>query len=66
LIDGEPPDGTLSDEHIAELLRHEGVDIARRTVAKYRVRMRIPSSDKRRRIKQRVLVKTKRHLDNAV
>jgi len=66
LIDCEPPDGTLSDEHIAELLRHESVDIARRTVAKYRLRMRIPSSDKRRRIKQRVFAKTKRHIDNAV
>src|SRR6516164_9493555 len=34
LIDGEPPDGTLSDERIVEMLNHEGVDIARRTVAK--------------------------------
>jgi len=51
LIDGEPPDGTLSDEHIVELLRHEGVDIARRTVAKYREAMRIPSSVRRRRDK---------------
>ena len=66
MIDCEPPDGTLSDEHIAELLRHESVDIARRTVAKYRTTMRIPSSDKRHRIKQRVFAKTKRHIDNAV
>ena len=66
LIDCEPPDGTLSDEHIAELLRHESVDIARRTVAKYRLRMRRPSSDKRHRIKQRVFAKTKRRIDNAV
>jgi RNA polymerase sigma-54 factor len=51
LIETEPPGGTLSDERIVELLRHEGVDIARRTVAKYREAMRIPSSVLRRREK---------------
>ncbi len=51
LIDGEPPESTLSDERIVELLEHEGVDIARRTVAKYREAMRIPSSVRRRREK---------------
>ena len=51
LIDGEPPGSTLSDERIVELLEHEGVDIARRTVAKYREAMRIPSSVRRRREK---------------
>jgi RNA polymerase sigma-54 factor len=51
LINGEPPDGTLSDERIVELLHHEGVDIKRRTVAKYREAMRIPSSVRRRREK---------------
>ena len=51
LIDRESPDGTLSDESIVELLQHEGVDIARRTVAKYRESMRIPSSVQRRREK---------------
>jgi len=51
LIDGEPADGTLSDERIVELLRQDGVDIARRTVAKYREAMRIPSSVRRRRDK---------------
>jgi RNA polymerase sigma-54 factor len=51
LIDGEPADSTLSDERIVELLQHEGVDIARRTVAKYREAMRIPSSVRRRREK---------------
>jgi RNA polymerase sigma-54 factor len=51
LIDGEPRDGTLSDERIVELLQHDGVDIARRTVAKYREAMRIPSSVQRRREK---------------
>jgi len=51
LIDGEASDSTLSDERIVELLRQDGVDIARRTVAKYREAMRIPSSVQRRREK---------------
>src|SRR5271170_4769554 len=36
LIDTEPAAATLSDERIVELLQRDGVDIARRTVAKYR------------------------------
>jgi RNA polymerase sigma-54 factor len=55
LIDGEPPDDTLSDEKIVELLQQQGVEIARRTVAKYREAMRIPSSVQRRREKQMAL-----------
>src|SRR3984893_2216559 len=55
LIDREPADCTLSDERIVELLQTEGVDIARRTVAKYREAMRIPSSVQRRREKQMAL-----------
>ena len=51
LIDGEAAEHTLSDERIVELLQRDGVDIARRTVAKYREAMRIPSSSKRRRDK---------------
>jgi RNA polymerase sigma-54 factor len=51
LIDGEPPGDTLSDERIVELLQQDGVEIARRTVAKYREAMRIPSSVQRRREK---------------
>ncbi len=51
LIDAETADGVLSDDRIVELLREAGVDIARRTVAKYREAMRIPSSVQRRRIK---------------
>jgi RNA polymerase sigma-54 factor len=51
LIDRETADGTLSDERIVELLQVDGVDIARRTVAKYREAMRIPSSVQRRRDK---------------
>ena len=52
LIDAENADGVLSDDTIVERLRHSGIDIARRTVAKYREAMRIPSSVQRRRDKQ--------------
>jgi len=51
MIEREPSDDTLSDEKIVELLQRDGVDIARRTVAKYRESMRIPSSVQRRREK---------------
>jgi len=51
LIDDEAPAATLSDERIVEMLQREGVDIARRTVAKYREAMHIPSSVQRRREK---------------
>jgi RNA polymerase sigma-54 factor len=52
LIDKEAVNAVLSDDRIVEILRVENVDIARRTVAKYREAMRIPSSVMRRRIKQ--------------
>lgn len=52
LIDAEPVDDVLSDDTIVEKLREAGIDIARRTVAKYREAMRIPSSVQRRREKQ--------------
>jgi RNA polymerase sigma-54 factor len=52
LIDAESPSAILSDDTIVEKLRGSGIDIARRTVAKYREAMRIPSSVQRRRDKQ--------------
>ncbi len=52
LIDGETANDILSDDTIVEKLRSAGVEIARRTVAKYREAMRIPSSVQRRREKQ--------------
>jgi RNA polymerase sigma-54 factor len=52
LIDAEQPQHILSDDTIVEKLREAGIDIARRTVAKYREAMRIPSSVQRRRDKQ--------------
>ena len=55
LIDAESPAAVLSDDTIVEQLRAAGIDIARRTVAKYREAMRIPSSVQRRRNKQSML-----------
>ena len=52
LIDAETAADVLSDDTIVEKLREAGIDIARRTVAKYREAMRIPSSVQRRREKQ--------------
>jgi RNA polymerase sigma-54 factor len=52
LIDGENANEILSDDAIVEMLRAAGIDIARRTVAKYREAMRIPSSVQRRRDKK--------------
>lgn len=49
LIAAETKDTVLSDDKIVEILRGEGVDIARRTVAKYRETLNIPSSVQRRR-----------------
>jgi RNA polymerase sigma-54 factor len=51
LVAAESPDDVLSDDTIVVLLRREGVDIARRTVAKYREALRIPSSVQRKREK---------------
>jgi RNA polymerase sigma-54 factor len=49
LIALETPDQVLSDDAIVVKLRCEGIGIARRTVAKYRLEMNIPSSSVRRR-----------------
>jgi RNA polymerase sigma-54 factor len=49
MIDGEGPSEILSDDRIVEILREKGIDIARRTVAKYRESLRIPSSVERKR-----------------
>lgn len=52
LIDAERADEVLSDDQLVERLRSDGIDIARRTVAKYREALRIPSSVQRRREKR--------------
>lgn len=51
LIEAETAETVLSDDALVKLLREAGIDIARRTVAKYREAMNIPSSVQRRREK---------------
>lgn len=51
MIEAEVPTDVLSDDAIVAVLRKEGVDIARRTVAKYREALWIPNSVQRRREK---------------
>ena len=51
LLTGEDPEKPLSDNQIAQLLSEEGITVARRTVAKYREAMKIPSSSDRKRSK---------------
>ncbi|MBI4005019.1 MAG: RNA polymerase factor sigma-54 [Gammaproteobacteria bacterium] len=50
LINEEPPQKPLSDNRIAELLSARGIQVARRTVAKYREAMAIPPSNERKRL----------------
>ncbi len=49
-IDGEDPRKPLSDSKIMKILNDEGINIARRTVAKYRDELNIPSSTDRKQI----------------
>ncbi|HZX69534.1 MAG TPA: RNA polymerase factor sigma-54 [Rhodanobacter sp.] len=49
LIDAEDPRKPLSDQTIAEALQSKGIQVARRTVAKYREGLRIPTSSERQR-----------------
>ncbi len=51
MIDQEDPGDILSDDAIVARLKSSNIDIARRTVAKYRESLRIPSSVERRRMK---------------
>jgi len=51
LIDAEDPKKILSDDKIVTILNDSGMDVARRTVAKYRESLRIGSSVQRRREK---------------
>jgi RNA polymerase sigma-54 factor len=50
VIEAEDPERPLSDSKIMRLLQKEGIRLARRTVAKYREEMLIPSSDKRKKV----------------
>jgi len=49
LIAAEDPCHPLSDNQIARVLAEQGINVARRTVAKYRERLGVPSSNERRR-----------------
>lgn len=53
MIERESPSDVLSDDRLVEHLLGEGIEIARRTVAKYREALNIPSSVQRRRILKR-------------
>ena len=50
LISAEKPQKPLSDDKLSSILKEQGIKIARRTVAKYREGMAIPSSSKRKRL----------------
>jgi RNA polymerase sigma-54 factor len=50
LVGAENAGQPLSDDRLVDLLKGEGIEIARRTVAKYREALRIPSSAERRRL----------------
>ncbi len=50
LIGSETPAKPLSDSKIADLLKEKGINVARRTIAKYRESMSIPPSSQRKRI----------------
>ncbi|MDR2105640.1 MAG: RNA polymerase factor sigma-54 [Deferribacteraceae bacterium] len=50
LLDSEPPNNPFSDEKITQILNNIGIDIARRTVAKYREAMGIPKMAQRKRL----------------
>jgi RNA polymerase sigma-54 factor len=56
MIEEEAAEAVLSDDAIVEVLKQDGIDIARRTVAKYREAMSIPSSVQRRREKRALAV----------
>jgi RNA polymerase sigma-54 factor len=61
LVEHESPNDILSDDTIAELLQKEqGIEVARRTVAKYREGMNIPSSVIRRRQKRQPAIRLDR------
>lgn len=50
LIAAEKPNKPLSDSKIASILEEQGINVARRTVAKYREAMNIPPSNERKRL----------------
>lgn len=57
LVEDEPPGKPLSDSRITDILTERGIEVARRTVAKYREAMHIPSSTERRRLARYALAR---------
>ncbi len=57
IVASEKPEKPLSDDEIVSILQKAGIKIARRTVAKYRGILNIPSSSRRKKIN---LIKLKR------
>ena len=49
IVENEDPGSPLSDQAIVLMLERKGIDISRRTIAKYREGMNLPSSSKRKR-----------------
>ena len=56
MINDEPEEKPLSDSKLATMLQEEGIQVARRTVAKYRESIHLPSSSDRKRFKQKQLI----------
>nr|CRH08025.1 RNA polymerase sigma-54 factor [Candidatus Magnetococcus massalia] len=50
LVESEPPRRPFSDEKLAKMLKEQGIKVARRTVAKYREALNIPSSSRRKQL----------------
>jgi RNA polymerase sigma-54 factor len=48
IIDGEDRKNPLSDDEVADKLQAEGIDVSRRTIAKYRQQLHIPPARQRR------------------
>jgi len=48
VVEGEDKKHPLNDDQVAALLKKEGLDISRRTVAKYRAQLNIPSARQRK------------------
>ena len=48
VVDGEDKKEPLNDDQIAAILKNEGIDISRRTVAKYRAQLNIPAARQRK------------------
>ncbi len=51
LVEQEKPNSVLADDEIAKMLNEGGINISRRTIAKYREQLHIPPSNQRKRLK---------------